>query len=127
MKITGVTLDQFRDLVTDVSNALYNGNVRVHQDAHPISGRTIRARLDVHDSHRHGARTSLSGRHTPAASWEAYRDVLAELFARYPTAKVITGIATYHGVEGFNANYPATAYRNVGSPLYPVTMPELSI
>lgn len=127
MEIKGVTLDQFRHIVAVVSDREYDGNVIVHPDSHKVSNNRIRARLTVKSSYEHGARMSWSGRHIRAASWHAYRDVLAELFDRYPDAIVRTAMATYKGAEGFAENYPETAYKNVGSIMSPVTMPELSI
>jgi hypothetical protein len=54
-----------------------------------------------------------------------YRDGLAELFARYPFARVRTAMAYYKGEEGFLSTYPATAYVNVGSMMNPAYMPDL--
>lgn len=36
-----------------------------------------------------------------------------------------TSMAVYRGHAGFTEAYPETAYQNIGSELYPVTMPEL--
>jgi hypothetical protein len=127
MLVTGLSLFDFRSIVGQVSAEHYEGNVIVHQDAHKLSETRFRARLTVKDSRAHGARLSWSGRHIPAASWEAYRDVLAEVFERYPSARVRTAMATYAGKDGFEANYPATAYVNVGSQMQPAYMGELSL
>ena len=126
MNITGITLDQFHAAV-DALNATqtYAGNLRVHADAHATSDNRITARLDVADSRGPGARTSPSGRHTPAACWHAYRDVLTELFRVNPDALIRTREATYRGAIGFELNFPATAYNNQGSQVRPMTMPEL--
>lgn len=130
MRISGVSLDEFKNIVNDVSQSLYHGNITVERNAHTVGGvrrPIIQARLVARDSRAYGARTSWTGRHTPSASWEAYRDVLAELFDRHPDALVRTGVAVYRGKEGFQREYPGTAYRNVGSMMMPVTMPELSV
>jgi hypothetical protein len=133
MDITGLTLNQFCAVTNYVSETRYGGNVVVHQDAHerPDSkDGTPRctARLAVLVSRGPGSRASWTGRHGPYACWHAYRDVLAEVFRRYPNAVIRAGMAwrvTYRGMEGFLATYPETANRNVGSQMEPVTMPEL--
>lgn len=125
MQITGVTRDQFELIVKTVSELKYDGNVRLHQDAHDITGRSMRGRIDVHSSRGPGARTSSSGRRGPYACWHAYRDVLAALFTEYPEATVRTAMATYRGAEGFLNTYPRTAYRNIGSMMQPAYMPSL--
>ena len=128
MNITGITLHEFQTAV-DALNATetYAGNLRVHADAHTVSANRITARLDVRDSRGPGARRSpgYPGRHTPAACWHAYRDVLTELFRINPDALIRTREATYRGAIGFELNFPATAYNNQGSRIYPVTMPDL--
>lgn len=127
MLVTGLSLETFRDIVTYVSNRDYNGNVIVQRDAYEMSPNRFRARLRVTDSHEHGARMSWSGRHMPAASWEAYRDVLQVLFDKYPNARVQTAHAVYRGREGFERDYPETAWVNVGSLFQPAYLRELSI
>jgi hypothetical protein len=49
------------------------------------------------------------------------------LFAIDPHARLRTGMAFYDGAEGFEATYPATAYKNIGSMMAPATMPDLSL
>lgn len=129
MEIVGLTTSQFWDVVDTVSEGHYEGNLRT-VDVRSTGGvrrPRIRGRIAATNSRGPGARTSWSGRHGPWASWEAYRDVLIELFHRYPDATVRTGMATYKGRQGFEEEYPFTGYRNVGSVIQPVTMPELSV
>ena len=71
------------------------------------------------------ARTSASGRRGPYAYWHVFRDVLSLLMVRDPRTLVRTSMARYDGAAGFLTTYPATAWKNIGSPLYPITMPEL--
>jgi hypothetical protein len=128
MEITGVTLDEFTAIVYKVSERDHDGNLIVHRDAHDQGGKRrprITARLAALDSRGAGTRTSWTGRRGPWACWHAYRDVLAEVFAAHPTAVIRTGMAVYNGAEGFAANYPATAYHNIGSQVAPAYMPEL--
>jgi len=85
----------------------------------------VRGRIVPLTSRSEGARRSYSGRRLKAACWHAYRDVLAALFEQRPRATVRTALATYHGREGFERHYPATAYVNVGSAMRLVHMPAL--
>lgn len=129
MEITGLTPSEFWSVVNTVSDGHYEGNL-VTKDVHSTGGvrrPRIRGRIAVTNSRGPGARRSWSGRHGPWASWQAYRDVLTELFHRYPEARVRTGLAVYNGREGFEETFPATGYHNVGSMIEPVTMPELSV
>ncbi|WP_159037124.1 hypothetical protein [Streptomyces specialis] len=127
MNIRGVSLSTFYDIVDDVSRSDYAGNVVVNRDARWSGRSSITARLRVTDSRGLGARTAASGRHGPYACWHAYRDVLRQVFAVAPDATVRTVLETYRGEPGFRQNYPATAYRNVGSRDYPAYMPELCV
>jgi hypothetical protein len=122
--VRGLTLEDFQAIVAYVSKGDYDGNIVVERHAH-ASGRRLAARIWATDGHGPGARTSWSGRHAHAACWHAYRDVLAELFERFPRATVRTALAVYRGREGFERHYPATAYVNVGSQMQPAHMPEL--
>ena len=51
--------------------------------------------------------------------------MLAEIFWEYPDPTVRTMYATYRGAAGFEATYPGTAERNVGSQMQPAYPPDL--
>jgi hypothetical protein len=133
VNITGLSLDQFMQCAISVSTRKYAGNLLIHQDAHdrPRSKNgtsNCTARLTTVTSHGAGIRTAANGRRGKYACWHAYRDVLAEVFRRYPDAVIRAGSSwrvTYRGQDGFNAAYPETARKLVGSAASPVTMPEL--
>lgn len=125
MQVTGLSLEDFERIVKEISAVCYDGNVIVEQEAHAQSPRRFTARLRTKSSRGSGARMSWSGRHIPAACWHAYRDVLEALFEEYPQARVRTAMAVYKGKEGFRANYPYTAYKNIGSMMQPAYMPDL--
>ena len=130
MRITGLSLSNFKFCTATVSWESYGGNIVVHQDGHDRTTNrdgTLQctARLAVLDSRGPGSRTTANGRHGPYACWHAYRDVLMRVFLRYPNAVIRTGIAVYRGMAGFRELYPATAHRVIGSEVNPVTMPEL--
>lgn len=129
MDIRGVSYGDVERIIAQVSRDTYDGNVISDSGARALlsGGRGFRGRLRVKDSRGAGARMSATGRHGPYACWHAYRDVFAAIFAEYPDARVRTGMARYDGREGFEANYPATAYINIGSQLDPVHMPDLCL
>lgn len=127
MRISNVSLGDFCAITGDVSRRSYEGNVIVAPDAHWARRYSVVARLRVSDSRGTGARTAPSGRHGPYACWHAHRDVLRALFEAHPDATVRTALAVYRGMEGFERDYPATEYRNVGSPAQPARMPDLCV
>lgn len=142
MQITGVALSDFSRIVNTVSAERYEGNLVMHDEARDLHGKRaprIRARVTVRSvGFREGLPPSetLPGvrrsssvftlnkdgtrRRVHAACWHAYRDVLTKLFDEYPDAVVRTAFANYHGKRGFEIHYPDTAYRNIGSLMYPV-------
>lgn len=138
MNITGLHLGAFAGVTALISAEKYGGNIAIHPDSHegPVqrnraTGRLTShctARLTVHDSHGPGSRTTWTGRHGPYACWHAYRDVLTEVFTRYPDAVIRAGHSwqvTYRGMTGFRELYPGTGNISIGSEACPVTMPEL--
>lgn len=133
MEIKGLSLTEFRSCVHEVSTRRYAGNLRMGDNAYDrADGKNgthyCTARLRVLDSRGPGSRTSWTGRHGPYACWHACRDVLHEVFRRYPNAVIRAGHGwrvTYRGLAGFLADYPETAHVNIGSVIDPVTMPEL--
>jgi hypothetical protein len=72
-----------------------------------------------------GQRRSWQGRRINAVCWHADRDVLREVFATNPHAKVRTRYAKYLGIDGFLREYPKTARMNVGSAAKPISPLDL--
>jgi hypothetical protein len=136
MQITGVTKGQFEDAVRK-AGILYNDNLKAEFGTE-YSPRRFRARvvlkmtgykmgLDVEElapGQRRSGNVLAGQRRVNAVCWHAYRDVLVELFNAHPDVKVRTGMAKYIGKEGFYENFPGTAHHNIGSQMYPVTMPQ---
>ena len=58
-------------------------------------------------------------RRVHAVCWHGHRDFMREIFHRDPDARIKTSWADYRGKESFEDRFPATAYRNVGAPIYP--------
>lgn len=137
MQITGITPDQFAEIVRKVGDRDYEGNLAVDISSRQSPTR-FRARVmlattgyqmglptsDLAPAQRRSASTYRSSRRINAVCWHAFRDVFTELFDQYPDARIYTGLAKYRGRSEFYANYPATAHRNIGSMMYPMTMPE---
>lgn len=124
MKIRGIVLSELQTALAR-TNALYDGNLRITDDK--LVGRCLQFRLAAIDSRKYGARKSASGRHMPAASWEAFRDLFREVYKINPEAVIYTALATYRGSAHFEEIFPETGRRNVGGVMNPVTMPALSI
>lgn len=139
MQITGITPVQFQDIVAKVSDRDYEGNLRAElgsqQSATRFRGRVMlqhtgyqmfgRKDTSLLAPGQRRSASSFSGeRRINAVCWHVYRDVLTELFNQFPEARVYTAMAKYKGKDGFEANYPQTAYQNIGSMAYPMTMPE---
>lgn len=132
MRLRGITLDDFNASVARVNvmvteeGKTYNGNLRVHQDAHEIGSRVITTvgRLTVESSREAGARRSWSGRRCQAACWHAFRDVVRDLLANHPDAVISTSMARYTA-DNFEDTYPQTGERNIGSMVQHAYMPDL--
>ncbi len=125
MQVRGLTTQQAIPVVASVSNSLYAGNIDV-RDYDNVGRSSCHFRLWATDARAWGARMSSSGRYAHAASWEAYRDVIRALFEE-GARSIRTSMRTYHSLQDFKDTFPDTAYDNIGSILYPVTMPDLTV
>ena len=135
MFVYGLSLADVECVVRDVSNALYDGNIviRTGADRSNQAGPRATFTLRASDTAGCGSKGSASSfgkgtgprgrRRTISACWHAHYDVLAELFIRFPSARVVTAIATYTG-RTFRERALATARINVGSQAFPVTAPD---
>jgi hypothetical protein len=134
MLVWGVTPEQIKACVITASNSGYQGNVVT--DGEPVrTGVTDRSavsfRLRVLDSkeagHRLGfVRTSRGNRRRlVAACWHAHRDVMGQIFDRYPNARIKTMLFDYRGAEDFVRNFRHTGDRNAGSLFEPVALRDL--
>lgn len=112
---------QERYLALAKANERYEGNLQLTEPT-----RTGSVRLRTTRGGVIGSRTSRSGKRMPYASWEAHRDFLIALFEINPNASVRTSFAHYRNKDSFYEQFPGTAYRNVGSQMEPVTMPDLT-
>lgn len=73
-------------------------------------------------------RTSTSGfnpdRRVAAVCWHGHRDFMRAIFAKDANARIKSSFADYKGAENFERDFPGTAYRNVGSMMYPMFMKD---
>lgn len=120
----GITAEQFERAVKTVSDREHYAGNLITADLKPISSRSCRGRMVAYTSTGPGARRSWSGRRGPWACWHAFRDVFALLLEQYPDARIRTGMASYTA-GNFQATYPATGEKNIGSSARPAYMPEL--
>lgn len=133
-KRNGFDEASLRGIVEEVSRDKYSANVELDTVTSDRRGRVERFKLRAVESGARtlpsgysapGARRSSSGMRTVAACWHAHRDILRAVFEAFPRATIVTAMARYDGLEGFEATYPSTAYRNIGSMMQPATMPTL--
>jgi hypothetical protein len=117
MRCRDINEAQWEDIVAKVSREAYGCNLIPHPNAASY-------RLSVISSREPGARRSHSGRRLAVACWHTWRDVLAELFERYPDATVRTALATYVGRGGFEDWFPITGAANIGSIMEPMRIDE---
>lgn len=88
-------------------------------------GETFRVKLNLGEDREHFRKYSPRGRKVNAACWHGFRDFFYALFEESPDAVVKTALATYDGLDGFEREYPRTAFHNVGSVFYPAYPCEL--
>ena len=85
-------------------------------------GETFNVRLTLpHGQNRETyRRVSADGRRIAAVCWHGFRDFYRALFESTPDAIVVSALARYEGSDDFEAVYPSTAYRNIGSAYRPL-------
>lgn len=93
---------------------------------------TLKVRDCKKAGHRLGyPRLNLDGeekgkqRRMSSACWHVHRDVMIAIFDMNPNAKLKTSMIYYKGKEHFYDTFEETGKKNVGSQMFPVTLPEL--
>ncbi len=136
MLVYGVSASQVETAVRRVADE-WDGNVQLKSLTDKSNSRGGRASytLRAGSSHKSGARTSGSGRRTVASCWHVHRDVLREIFKTNPDARVVSGLGErvdgkfkrtiYNGSDGFENDFPRTAWINVGSDWCPAYIGSL--
>jgi len=116
VEIRGITLAAAEQVVEQVSDQFYNGNVAAHEgtDLAGVSrladgSKGPKCKLVLRPAGRGDeGRLHRRGRRVNACDWEVHRDVMRALFGVNPNAIVVTGMSTYRGREDFEANHGAT-------------------
>jgi hypothetical protein len=65
-----------------------------------------------------------SERRVAAVCWHGHYAFMRYLLALRPDARIKTSVGDYRGLDGFLRDAPETAWRNIGSQMYPLTMAE---
>lgn len=101
-------------LALNVSRNSYGGNLTVDVETARRTSRSDSYRVKIGaGAGGPGSRRSPSGRRGPWACWHAFRDVLTAVFDEYPDAVAHTAFVTYRGRDGFERDFPATAWKEV--------------
>lgn len=126
MKIMGVTEEQVLKACEGICKAEMEWISKSRR-----GGDTLRVKLyplkstkNPHHYQRKSASFFHPDRWVHALCWYGFREFFKVLFTLAPNAKAITAMATYDGMEGFEKNYPATGYVNIGAPICPIQARE---
>jgi hypothetical protein len=65
-----------------------------------------------------------AGRRVNAVCWHGFRDYFRAVFAETPDAIFRTAVAVWNGSEDFEARFPETGHRNIGSQAFPQMMAD---
>ena len=130
MFVFDVHIDDIKDIVATVSKEGYDGNIIIKsiEDKTNRNGFRTTFNITVQSSRDKGSKVKVySGRRISAACWHAHRDVLKELFERFPNARVQSGRLAkieYNGKDDFYNKFPSTGYINMGSQAFPEQVRE---
>lgn len=111
-----------------VSANHFDGNLRCDVTGTPSPTRNysmVRFVIRANSSRGPGARRTCLGHRSVAATWEAHRLVMREIFDKCPDAILVTAMATYRGKADFEQNHGVTYDHNAGSMMHPVAFGEL--
>jgi len=121
MIVRNVTESEMNEALR-LTNVDYQNNVLFKTFAPKGNGYTFTLR--VASSKGLGHRISHMGRRIPSACWHVHRDFMKNLFNLNPNAKIISCHAVYDGIKGFENNYLATGYKNIGSIMQPLSFAD---
>jgi len=105
MKLWGVSRRELDQIVQSVSKEAYGGNIVFNKLE--VSN-CVTFTLRVVCSKKVGASISPSGRRSTSLCWHGHRDVMWELFHRFPEARLKSWDADYHGVAEFLLTHATT-------------------
>ena len=135
MRLKGLTLNQLQDVLKTVNKRdkttlkLYSGawssraRGQEFERRHGWLSFTLRLASGKDKFHRVSRCYGLEGLHSErrlnCVCWHGHRNVMVEIFKRFPEAILHSSFASYRGKDGFETNYPDTFYRNIGSQMFP--------
>ena len=136
MKVwTSLSSDDLYDIAEDIGVRISDrGTTFDHRPEIRKTGRAYNFSLrpseyrDEYGNHHYqrvSASAFTSGRRVHAVCWHGHRDFMKALYERDPDARIKTMWADYKGVADFEEKFPETAYRNVGSMMYPMFASEV--
>lgn len=129
MKVWGLNAVQIETAVNKVSRLRYENNLIIDYGNSPlkcISPRTKCFQFTIRgkESKKPGTRLNTGlNRCLVSASWEAYRDVMEQLFIE-GAIRIKTRLKNYTSYENFLSTYKETAYVNIDSQTFPIGMIE---
>lgn len=120
MVVYGLDYSQtVRNVVKDVSDRLFAGNVILHNDVSK-HGRGFSFRLTVRDSRSLGGRLGRQGQYVRAACWHVYGETIAALL-RAGAVRIVAGVGEDGKPLDIRSHADNWQDRNIGSqarPLY---------
>lgn len=108
--------DKLIDAVRWASASYFSENIVV-KDIRILTSHRATLTVRAVSSSGPGARRTRHNRRSVHACWHAYRDVIREVFRKYPDAQITTGLTCYRSPQHFEAVHHHTANMNIGSPL----------
>ena len=118
MKLWGVSSEALVRVVKEVSKKKYKGNLVLRGPEQQGKTAMITFTLRVIDSRGIGAHIAASGRRSTSLCWHGHRDVMWELFHRFPEARLKSRDADYHGVAEFLLTYEETGEEAIALNIY---------
>lgn len=122
MKVSGVSKTDLLEIMGVVRGSYADNPQFKRLDSN--GGKWVNFTLRVESSSGQGARVSHSGRKMVSACWHVHRDFMAELFTRFPSARLVSALADYNGKDDFQRKFEATGCKNIGSMFAPLPMDE---
>ena len=121
MLLINITEAELRNHV-DLFNNMTDSSVEIVNLQDKSTGRrnAVRCRFVPRFSADKYGRLSHSGRRIKALCWHGHRDLFRFLFQARADLEIRTARATYKGLDGFEAEYPATGDHNIGMQCNPV-------
>jgi len=109
VQIWGVTKEELESVIQDVGDFFYGGNVRLEGYA-PRPGNSALWHLRYNKPRSKGGkgvRIARNGK-TVGSCWHVHRDVMAEIFRRFPNARIKSALADYRSKEDFEQKFSDT-------------------